>query len=105
VRGRARLCLGDGDVTWRLDIEHLIGRTIYAGWLASFEDTERCRFGALSNYVPGFEQPCTLADLGLSDARPHLQLLAETTADADGTAHSTASLALHVCCQRRRCGC
>ncbi|HET6317798.1 MAG TPA: hypothetical protein VFG86_15185 [Chloroflexota bacterium] len=85
--GRARLCVSDGNVEWVLDLGHLAGGAFYAGWLATFERPDQCRFGALEHYVPGIRQPCTLSDLTRPDSQVHLQWVADTSADASGNAH------------------
>ena len=87
VRGRARVCKADGSLVWAFDLQHLTGGAAYAGWLATFEDPEQCRFGGLAHYVPGFRQPCTLDDLTAPEAHADLHWLAETSADTSGTAH------------------
>lgn len=87
VAGRATLCLLDGSIPWTLQIEQLAGRASYAGWLATFDHPDQCRFGALAHYVPGFRQPCALDDLTGPQPLARLEQVGDARADAAGGLH------------------
>jgi hypothetical protein len=74
-------------------------------WLASLEQPKQCRFGALAHDVPGFRQPCTPTDLSAPDAQAQLHWLADTVADASGTAHLEGVVQDARCELMGRCGC
>jgi hypothetical protein len=84
VAGSASLCLADGALHSKLDLDHLEPKHRYAEWLAYFESPGLCSLGQLVYQINNFNRPCTFSDLeGLT---PHgiVRKVADAIADIEG---------------------